>query len=259
MQSPRESQESLVQSLKALGLTKYEALVYIALLKVPGAKASEIHEISGVPRASVYPVLDQLTDKGLVTVSQSAPKRFAAIPPDEGIAKMMGRIEREAESARESLDAICRERMNFGQACEELIWNVYGEENIRRRLAEIVSGAQTTVRMIAHPQLLTDELKEVLLKTADRAAVEIITPRWDGMLHKNITLYRKEPFNLPKELDKAKEMLAGGICIVDNRAVMVIIGTGDEDAVALFSESAGFARFFARYYELIAAWAKKKE
>ena len=256
MQSPRESQESIVTSLKALGLTKYEALVYIALLKVPGATASEIHEISGVPRASVYPVLDQLTDKGLVTVSQSAPKRFAAIPPDEGVAKMMGRIERDAENARDALAAIYRERLSFGQANEELIWNVYGEENIRRRLADLVSGAHASVRIIAHPQLLTDELKDVILKAAEHATVEIITPVWNGVRHKNLTLYRKEPFNLPKELDKAKEMLAGGICIVDNRAVMVIIGTGNEDAVALFSESDGFARFFARYYDLIVAWAK---
>jgi hypothetical protein len=38
---------------------------------------------------------------------------------------------------------------------------------------------------------------------------------------------------------------------------MVIVGVGEEDAVALFSESEGFVRFFVRYYNLIFDWAKK--
>jgi len=46
---------ALIEMLKSLGLTKYEALVYIGLLKEPGATATRIHEVAGVPRASVYP------------------------------------------------------------------------------------------------------------------------------------------------------------------------------------------------------------
>ena len=85
MRLPSENPVRIIECLKSLGLTKYEALVYIALLKLASATASEIHEISDVPRASVYPVIDQLLDKGLVSVSQSAPKRFAAISPEDAI------------------------------------------------------------------------------------------------------------------------------------------------------------------------------
>ena len=83
MKLPSENPVQVIECLKSLGLTKYEALVYIALLKLVSATASEIHEISGVPRASVYTVIDQLLDKGLVSVSQSAPKRFAAFSPED--------------------------------------------------------------------------------------------------------------------------------------------------------------------------------
>jgi hypothetical protein len=37
---------------------------------------------------------------------------------------------------------------------------------------------------------------------------------------------------------------------------MVIVGLGEE-AIALFSESEGFVRFFVRYYNLILDWARK--
>ena len=85
MKMPIDNPDRLVECLKSLGITKYEALVYIALLRVPSARATEIHETSGVPRASVYPVLDQLLEKNLVSVSQSTPKRFAAVSVEEAM------------------------------------------------------------------------------------------------------------------------------------------------------------------------------
>jgi len=72
-------------------------------------------------------------------------------------------------------------------------------------------------------------------------------------------VYIKQRPDLPEDLARVEDMLAGGICLTDNRSVMVIVGSGEDDAVALFSESEGFVRFFSRYYELIIDWAKKQE
>lgn len=259
MRYAEEHRDDIVSCLKSLGLTKYEALVYIALLKVLSATASEIHEISGVPRASVYPVLDQLLDKSLVSVSQSSPKRFAAVHPENGISLLLSRIERNAQAARKELDSVYHERMSAGHASEELIWNVYGIENIRMRLLDFLLGAEENVRIIAHPRILSDDIRKHLAKTADRVAVEIITPQWHGKIPPKMKVFVKKPLDLPRNLAEAKDMLSGGVCIVDNKNVMVIIGTGDEDAVALFSESEGFVRFFTRYYSMIFDWAKKPD
>ena len=109
-ESPEDSL-NIAESLKSLGLTKYEALVYIALLKVAGATATEIHEISGVPRASVYPVLDRLTQKNLVSVSNTSPKRFDAIAPDEGITNLLTHIESSADEAKKVLNEIFSHRV----------------------------------------------------------------------------------------------------------------------------------------------------
>jgi len=136
MHEQKTDQLQAISCLKSLGLTKYEALVYIALLRVASATASEIHGISGVPRASVYPVLDQLREKNIVSVSQSSPKRFAAVPPDEGISRLSGKIERDAGYARDALAAIPQEQLIRSEAGEELIWNVRVMENIRGRILE---------------------------------------------------------------------------------------------------------------------------
>jgi HTH-type transcriptional regulator, sugar sensing transcriptional regulator len=254
-----DSSIQLIGSLKSLGLTKYEALVYIALLRVMSATASEIHESSGVPRASVYPVLDQLLEMDMVSVSQSAPKRFAAIPPDEAIGRLNARIERDAKLALENLKTIHEQRMAAERGSGELIWNIYGIENIRKRLAELIAGAETDIRIIAHSQVFSAGVRETLQKSAGRIKAEIITPEWEGPVPKTMNLYLKKYPGLPKDLDKAKDMLAGGVCIIDGTKVMVIVGSGEADAVALFSESEGFVRFFVRYYSLIIEWAKKAE
>ena len=159
MKVPSENPIQVIECLKSLGLTKYEALVYIALMNLASATATEIHEISGVPRASVYPVIDQLLEKGLVWESQSAPKRFAAISPTDAITRLMDTIEKDAHYAREALSVIYRERMKIGLGTEELIWNIYGIENIKKRLTDLISSAGHEIRIIAHPYLLTHEIK----------------------------------------------------------------------------------------------------
>ena len=63
--------------------------------------------------------------------------------------------------------------------------------------------------------------------------------------------------DIPQEMGNAKDMMSGGICIVDGRSVLVFMGLGEVDAVGLFSESEGFIRFFTRYYSLIFDRAKK--
>lgn len=257
MKQPPEYPVQLIGWLKSLGMTKYEALVYIALLKVTSATASEIHESSGVPRASVYPVLDQLLDKDLVSVSQSAPKRFAAIPAGDAIDKLTARIGRDAEQARESLNAIHRERIAAEEGSGELIWNIYGIAGIRKRLAELIAGAETDIRIIAHSQVFSEDIRDLLKQCAERVSVEVITPAWKGPVPKTMNVYLKKPTGLPKELERSGDMLAGGVCIIDGKKVMVIVGSAAEDAVALFSESEGFVRFFVRYYGLIIDWVKK--
>jgi sugar-specific transcriptional regulator TrmB len=259
MIEPSETQVRLTGCLKSLGLTKYEALVYIALLRVISATASEIHGISGVPRASVYPVLDQLLEKNLVAESQSSPKRFAAVPPEEGIERLSSRIERDAEYARDALVSIHRERMSNGQVNEELIWNIHGIGNIRSRLIDLVGDARNEIQIIAHPGIFSGDIKSALTRIAERIPVEIVTPQWEGKTSKNMRVYIKRHTDLPHDLSKATDILAGGICIIDKRCVMVIVGSGGEDAVALFSESEGFVRFFSRYYNLIIEWAKKQD
>jgi hypothetical protein len=246
----------LPQTLKSLGFTKYEALVYIALLGMEGATATEIHELSGVPRASVYPVLDRLVEKNLVTVSNTTPKRFSAIPPGEGIGNLLSRIQEDAHRAREILSEIYRTRVSVERGDQELIWSIHGEEKIATRLRDLIGGAKRRVQIVSSRTFLGRYLLPDLVRLAGSLEVEIIAGRWEGPVPPGMKVHIREP---PMGHPGRRHMETAGIFIIDGEKAMVVMGSPGEAPAALFSESPGFLRFFSQIWSMNLAWATRQD
>jgi len=241
----------LTESLKSLGLTKYEALVYVGLLKVSGATATDIHEISGVPRASVYPVLDRLIQKNLVSVSHTTPKRFEAVPPEDGIDHLLEMVESDAARAKKMLSRIYRDRSSRERGDQELIWSIYGDEHIRSRLIDLLQNAECSIDAVFFGGFLRDEIIATLLAKKNVVPVRVVTDRWDGPLHDGISVHVKSPPESLKNLKAAS--IAGGVFLLDQKRAMVVMVSGGEGSTALFSESRGFVKFFSLYWEILSA------
>lgn len=71
----------VVEKLQKVGLTEYEAKVYLALLSFHLSTATMLSEKSGVPRTKIYAVLESLANKGWVKVYSGIPLLFRAISP----------------------------------------------------------------------------------------------------------------------------------------------------------------------------------
>lgn len=257
VESP-ETLASTIESLKSLGLTKYEALVYIALLQAEGASASEIHEISTVPRASVYPVLDRLVQKNLVSVSHSTPRRYNAAPPGEGIDRMLRYIEADAQRAREALTEIYRNRTHPEHGRQELIWTINGEENIRSRLMEITAGTEHTLDIVSSYAFLGHTLPAILPKIRENVTLRIITDHWEGKPPEGAELYLLPPLDHIHSVHRKLEETAG-VFIIDQKSALVLMGGEFISPTALYSESQGFVNFFIRYWEFIGKISKKSQ
>ncbi|MDD1706106.1 MAG: TrmB family transcriptional regulator, partial [Methanoregulaceae archaeon] len=230
-----------------------EALVYIALLQASGATATEIHELSGVPRASVYPVLERLSQKQLVSVSNTSPKRFNPERPDEAIESLLRSVENDANRAKKVLNRIYSHSSRVDRGDQELIWSIHGDDHIRVRLLELLQAADKSIRIIFYWDHLKAELIEKLLSLKNDVRVEIITDGWTGPLPGQINVVVRAP---PKETPREAGMkwLAGGVFIIDRKMAMVVMGSKDEGFTALYSESAGFIRFFTMYWNFFSNW-----
>ena len=73
--------EKLINSLKKLGLSRYEAQAYIGLNKIITGQANEIAEISSIPRSRIYDILKGLEERGFVEVERGRPLKYKAIHP----------------------------------------------------------------------------------------------------------------------------------------------------------------------------------
>lgn len=257
MKAPRDIPNDLLRSLRSLGLTKYEALVYIGLLRMTGATATEIHEISGVPRASVYPVLDRLAQKELVSVSHTTPKRFDAIPPDQGIENLMRRIDMDVKSALVDLNAIYREKDVEGRGNQELVWTIYGEENIKTRLADMFESAERSVEVLVAWNLIQKNVLSLLESIPDHVQIDVITDSWKGekpsrfkvSVHPLGALYEA---HVPP--GKSPRYESSGVFLVDDDRALVWMGSISEQPSALYSESTGLIQFVKRYLASVTEW-----
>jgi len=257
MKALRDIPNDLLESLKSLGLTKYEALVYIGLIRMTGATATEVHETSGVPRASVYPVLDRLVQKELVSVSHTTPKRFEAIPPVRGIENLMRRIEMDAENARTALDAFYQEKDAEGRGNQELIWTIYGEENIKTRLADMFRSAEQNMGMLVAWDLLRGSVLALLEPVPDSVQVDIVTDNWKGEQPSGFRVH-VHPLGAHYETHappgKGLRYESSGVFLVDDARALVWMGSAGEQPSALYSESAGLVQFVRRYLTSVTEW-----
>ncbi|HID71470.1 MAG TPA: TrmB family transcriptional regulator [Thermoplasmata archaeon] len=96
-------QEHLLKKLISLGLTGYEAKVYLAMVGRNSLTASEIAQFSGVPRQRVYDVLNSLHLKGLCVEVPGKVVRYYASKPKDALLSMLVERNREFQKKLEEM------------------------------------------------------------------------------------------------------------------------------------------------------------
>ncbi len=109
----------LIEKLKSLGLTEYEAKTYLALLRKTELTAEQISNLSQVPLPRVYGVLDQLAEKGFVKILPGRPRRFEAIEPKRAFESYMKYKEKLLEKELEKMKEIYNK---FERTLEDMYW-----------------------------------------------------------------------------------------------------------------------------------------
>ena len=90
------------EALHRIGLSQYEAVVFLNLARAGVATAGEIARASGVNRVQTYRALESLEGRGFVEVTLERPKRYAARAADE----VFDMVAEEKRAELEALEAV---------------------------------------------------------------------------------------------------------------------------------------------------------
>jgi len=151
--------EELFQKVsRYLGLSEYEARVYVSLVTEGASEARRLSMRCGVPRTKVYATLKKLMEGGLVFELLGEPRKFAPTSPGEAFEQYLvlskeetsDRVISLAESNKvvSSLEKAYKKTQSTIEPQKEEVWIVQGWSEMLRKMRETLSRAKKSVAVV---------------------------------------------------------------------------------------------------------------
>ncbi len=148
------------KAARHLGLSEYEARVYVSLVVDGGSEARRLSMRCGVPRTKVYATLKKLMERGLVLEVPGEPRRFTPTSPVEAFELHLLRFKEKTSeriaSLMESrkivslLQEAYEKKQSSVEPRKEEIWIVQGRSEVLRQMREMLSHAKKSVEVVTN-------------------------------------------------------------------------------------------------------------
>ncbi len=140
---------AVIDSLRELGLTEYEARVYICALTEGSLPMRELAFRSGVPRTKVYQSVRSLARRGLLRLKEN-PLRFTAVDADEVFDPAIRQEEKRIKELKSSLARIrrIREEGLRGKSIAEGKYYIFVASEAQAKLSDIIADCQSSFHAI---------------------------------------------------------------------------------------------------------------
>ena len=146
----KESLDELRQRFK---LNIYEAKIWTSLLSRGIAAASELAEISGVPRSRCYDVLESLEKKGFIIMKIGKPIKYIAVQPEaEQQIQIVDNLE--GTDIFQELELLHKTGVKKIDV-ESVTDSVVGRSNVNRFLKDMLLRAKKTATIVTNEAIIT--------------------------------------------------------------------------------------------------------
>jgi sugar-specific transcriptional regulator TrmB len=241
------SAHDAVEALRELGLSNYEAQVFVALQRLGTGTAQEVSQVSDVPRSQVYGAADDLAARGLLEVVESSPKAYRPVSLATAREQLAARLEREQERAFENLAAVEgeREHRDTGGAVSTL----RGSQPIRERLVDLVADADEQVVVVgADEALLTTDIVDTLSQRASDGVFVMVATHDTAVRDR----FADTPVRVMVVPDTHHGGFTGRTLLVDDATVLLSVPTEDDstepfEEVALWTADTSIGWILARF------------
>ena len=210
----------IVKVLKFFGLSDYEAKALATLIAKGVLSAKEVAELSGIPRTSVYDVMNSLKAKGFVE-EFGRPVKFRAISNEEIISMISKRTAENIEILRDEMSKLRTEEI-------ELI-KLYRGKTVLEKLEELVLSSKTEI--IALLSFIKPEIRKILSKA--KCKLIVISENPEGL--------NAEAYKLEYGGKKISKDVSHGLLIFDGKKFFALFI--DHVSIGIAGESEGIVEF----------------
>ena len=154
-----------IEQLETFGLSSYAARTYVALVSLGEGTAQDVSRVSTVPRTRVYDAAEELSERGLVDVRRTTPKRFWPISAETAGRQFMQDYNYRVNRLVEALDAL---EPRSATTEQRGVWTVDGRDTVTNRVVDIIGEATDEVVFMTVGELLTDDVLDRLRAASER-------------------------------------------------------------------------------------------
>lgn len=201
---------NLELELQRVGLDEREAKVYLAALELGPNPVQKIAQRAGIPRPTVYLILDDLQSKGFVTTYDEGKKTFFVAESPERLTLLVDQREAEVKQQKEAIEKLVPELLSRGQfeKGERPVVRYYeGRDAVKNWLRDILSGRGGEILNILYLNRADKVLEEIGFpfekvrerRRKHRIKSRVIYTADNGPIEGYSTKERKAKFLSPKD------------------------------------------------------------
>ena len=237
--------EGTLRALRNLGLSSYEARVYISLVRNGALTASEVSSQSRIPFSRVYDVLATLERSGWITVEQGRPKRYIPKSPRETAkAAVLSAQERLAEWEQRVINDLQPFFDEKTKISAPEVHILHGSNNVRAKLNVTLGQAERHVLLswgiVSEADI--DFISPTLLHLRDRGVkLQILVS--ERMLTEKV----RRLIKAVGEGKKRKEIYGGG-AIIDDKQAIIMLSSKPAESLAIWSQHTELAELAKIYF-----------
>jgi len=155
---------NLELELRQTGLDEREAKVYLATLQLGPSPVQKIAQRAGIPRASVYLVLNDLQKKGLISTYDESKKTFFVAESPQRLEQLMEKREAEFKIQQDVIKRLVPELISQGQfeKGERPVVKYYeGKDAVKSLLRDTPSSSGGELLNIFHRDRANETLERI--------------------------------------------------------------------------------------------------